>query len=115
MQIPIITITPTTPNAFFKITPHPKTESTASPNIFPTTGIILETAAFAVFAVIPSMLLLNEPSNDKTPTKIVNIIPKNQTILLLKNFVIFDICTLSEIFDAMDNVAITNTTGISIF
>ena len=41
------------PTAFFKILLHPITVSTASPSIFPTTGIKLETAAFVVFAVIP--------------------------------------------------------------
>ena len=115
MHIPIITIIPTTPNAFFKITPHPKTESTASPNIFPTTGIKLDTAAFAVLAVIPSILLLKVPSKDITPTNIVNTIPKNHIMLLLKNFVIFDICTLSEILEAIDIVAITKTNGIKMF
>ena len=34
-QIPIITITPTTPTAFFKITPQPNILSTPSPKIFP--------------------------------------------------------------------------------
>ena len=62
MQIPITTITPTIPTAFFKIEVHPITVSTASPKIFPTTGIKLETAAFAVLAVSPSTLLLKLPS-----------------------------------------------------
>lgn len=53
MQIPKIIITPTNPTAFFKITPHPKTVSTASPKIFPTTGIAELTTAFVVLAVIP--------------------------------------------------------------
>lgn len=35
MHIPIIIITPTTPRAFFNTSPHPKTLSTESPNIFP--------------------------------------------------------------------------------
>ena len=48
MQIPIITITPTTPTAFFKIDVQPITVSTASPKILPTTGIKFDTAAFAV-------------------------------------------------------------------
>lgn len=45
------------PTAFFSIIVAPITESTASPNIFPTTGIKFETAALVVFAVIPSTLL----------------------------------------------------------
>ena len=53
MQIPMIMITPTSPTAFFKIIPQPRTVSTASPNIFPTTGIAELTTAFAVLAVIP--------------------------------------------------------------
>ena len=35
IHIPIITITPTTPSAFFNTSPHPKTLSTESPSIFP--------------------------------------------------------------------------------
>ena len=61
MHIPIITIIPTSPTAFFNTIPHPKTVSTASPNIFPTTGIAELTIAFVVFAVIPSTLLDNVP------------------------------------------------------
>ena len=53
MQIPKMIITPTKPTAFFKITPHPSTVSTASPKIFPTTGIAELTTAFVVLAVIP--------------------------------------------------------------
>ena len=72
MQILKITITPTKPTAFFKTTPHPSTLSTTSPRTFPTTGITVETAAFAVLAVIPSTLLLKVPSNDTIPTNICN-------------------------------------------
>lgn len=36
---------------------QPITESTASPNIFPTTGIKLATAALVVLEVIPSTVL----------------------------------------------------------
>ena len=61
-------ITPITPIAFFSIIPHPKTVSTASPKIFPTIGILLLTIAFAVLAVIPSILLDNVPSKEITPT-----------------------------------------------
>ena len=74
MQIPIITITPTIPTAFFSIDVQPITVSTASPNIFPTTGIKLETAAFAVFAVIPSTLLLKLPSTEIEVLAAVNLL-----------------------------------------
>lgn len=53
MQIPKMIITPTKPTAFFKITPHPRIVSTASPNIFPTTGIAELTTALVVLAVMP--------------------------------------------------------------
>ena len=43
-------------------------------------------SAFAVLVVIPSILLLKVPSRETTPTNIVNTIPRNQTILVLKNF-----------------------------
>ena len=49
MQIPITIMIPIIPTAFFKIIPHPKTVSTASPKIFPTTGIAELTTAFVVF------------------------------------------------------------------
>lgn len=51
--MPKIMITPTSPTAFFKMIPQPRTVSTASPNIFPTTGIAELTTAFVVLAVIP--------------------------------------------------------------
>ena len=57
MQIPTTMITPTKPIAFFRTTPHPKTVSTASPKIFPTTGIAELTIDFVVLAVIPSTLI----------------------------------------------------------
>ena len=46
MHIPIIITTPIIPTAFFSINPQPKTVSTASPNIFPTTGIAELTITF---------------------------------------------------------------------
>ena len=52
-QIPKIMITPTNPTAFFKTTPQPRTVSTASPNILPTTGMAELTTAFVVLAVMP--------------------------------------------------------------
>ena len=60
--------------------------STASPKIFPTTGMPEDTTAFAVLAVIPSTLLDNVPSSETTPTNIVKIIPRNHTIPEFKNF-----------------------------
>lgn len=53
IHIPITINTPTSPTAFFKTIPQPKTVSTASPNTFPTIGIAELTIAFVVFAVIP--------------------------------------------------------------
>lgn len=85
MHIPNITIIPTTPVAFFNIFVHPSTVSTESPSAFPTTGTKLETTAFVVLAVTPSTLLDKLPSIDKIPTKSVTTIPKNQTMLDLKN------------------------------
>ena len=78
-------ITPITPIAFFSIIPHPKTVSTASPKIFPTTGIKFDTAAFVVLAVIPSTVLLRLPSTEANPTNIVSTIPNIHTIDELKN------------------------------
>ena len=101
IHIPIIIITPITPIAFFKTSPHPSTVSTESPNIFPTTGIRLDTAAFVVLAVIPSTLLVKVPSNEITPTNTVSIIPKNHTILDFMNLEIFSICILSDIFETI--------------
>ena len=49
IQIPIIIITPTSPTAFFRTTPHPRTVSTTSPKIFPTTGIAELTITFPCF------------------------------------------------------------------
>lgn len=49
------------PTAFFNIVVAPITESTASPNILPTTGIKFATAALVVFAVIPSTVLPKTP------------------------------------------------------
>lgn len=80
IQIPITIITPTIPTAFFKTIPHPKTVSTASPKILPTTGIAELTTVFAVLAVIPSTLLANVPSRETMPTNMVKTIPKNQII-----------------------------------
>ena len=77
---------PTNPIAFFNILLQPRTASTVSPKILPTTGIALVTTAFVVLIVIPSTLLVSVPSKDKTPTNIVSIIPKAQTTLDLKNF-----------------------------
>ena len=74
------------PTAFFNIIPHPRTLSTTSPKIFPTTGTAELTIDFAVFAVIPSTLLASVPSKDTIPTKIVKIIPKNHNVLDFKNF-----------------------------
>ena len=73
-------ITPTIPTAFFKTIPHPRTVSTASPRILPTTGTAELTIVFAVLAVIPSTLLDNVPSKDTAPTNTVKTIPKSHII-----------------------------------
>lgn len=110
-----MTTTPTIPTALFNILAHPITESTASPNIFPTTGIRLDTAAFAVFAVTPSTLLVSVPSIDKTPTNNVSAIPKAHITLDLKNFDIWEIWNLSDIFETMPNAVDTSVIGKSMF
>ena len=115
IHIPITIITPISPIAFFNIIPHPNTLSTTSPKTFPTTGIIVETAVFAVLAVIPSTLLLSVPSNDTTPTNIVNTIPNTHTTLDFRNFDNFSICIFSEIFEIIENTTIIKTIGINIF
>ena len=112
MQIPITIMIPITPTAFFKIIPHPKTVSTASPRIFPTTGIAELTTAFVVLAVIPSTLLESVPSNEITATKMVRIIPKNHTTPDFKKFDNLSICTLFEILDITIKLVKINTIGI---
>ena len=114
MQIPIMIITPIIPKAFFKIMLQPITESTASPNILPTTGMKLDTAALVVLAVNPSTLLLKVPSKETTPTKIVSITPKTQTMLDLKNLESLSIWSLFEILETIPSAVETNTTGIII-
>ena len=76
----------TAPTAFFNIFAHPITVSTVSPITFPTTGMNVETVAFAVLAVKPSTELLNVPSIDKVQTKIVSTIPKIHITADLINF-----------------------------
>ena len=75
IHIPIIISTPINPTAFFNIIPQPSTVSTASPKIFPTTGIAVLTTVFVVFDVIPSTELDSVPSKEITPTNIVSTIP----------------------------------------
>ena len=115
MHILIIITTPTKPTAFFNIIPHPRTLSTTSPKIFPTTGTAELTIDFAVFAVIPSTLLASVPSKDTIPTKIVKIIPKNHNVLDFKNFDNFATWTWSDIFDIMLIDAIIKIIGINMF
>lgn len=115
MHILIIIKTPTIPTAFFKINPHPKTESTASPNIFPTIGIAELTTAFVVFADIPSTLLDNVPSNEITATNIVRTIPKIHVTLDFISLDSLSICILSDILEIIVKLEIAKTTGINIF
>ena len=76
-----------------------------------TTGIILDTATFAVFAVIPSTLLASVPSNDITPTKTVRTIPKNHTIDDFKYFANLLIWTLSDNLETIIIAVIIETPG----
>ena len=76
---------------------HPITASVASPNIFPTTGITVDTAAFVVFAVTPSTVSVKPPSKVNTVTNNVIIIPNTHTVDEFKNFDIFDILISSDI------------------
>lgn len=112
--MPIKIIIPTIPVAFFKIELHPITVSTASPNIFPTTGIKLETAALAVLAVTPSTVLLKVPSTETIPTKSVSTTPNTQTTLVLKNLDNLSTWTLSDILDTTPREVEINTNGIMI-
>ena len=115
ITIPIMIIIPTIPVAFFSIVLQPITVSTASPNIFPTTGIKLDTAAFAVLAVTASTLPLKLPSTEVSPTNIVSTTPNTHTTLLLKNFDSLSICTLSDIFDTIPSEVDISTIGIITF
>lgn len=110
-HIPIITITPITPTAFFSIAAHPITASVASPKIFPTTGITVETAAFVVFAVTPSTVSVKLPSRDKTVINSVMIIPNIHTVLEFKNLDIFDILISSDILDIIFKLVDINIIG----
>lgn len=111
IQIPITTITPTIPTAFFKMLLQPITVSTASPRIFPTTGIKFDTAALAVFAVIPSTLLDRLPSSDNIPTNSVSVIPNAHIVVLLKYLDILFICTLSDTFEIIPSAVPINING----
>lgn len=53
IHIEATTNIPTKPTAFLSILLQPKTASTVSPNILPTTGIVVVTTAFVVFTAIP--------------------------------------------------------------
>ena len=110
----ITTITPTIPTAFFKIATQPITVSTASPKIFPTTGIKFDTAAFVVLAVIPSTVLLRLPSTEANPTNIVSTIPNIHTIDELKNLDNLSSCILSDTFETIAKAVEINTNGIII-
>ena len=66
----------------------------------------------AVFAVSPSTLLLNVPSIDTTPTKIVKITPNIHTTLVLKKLDNLSTCTLSDIFEIIPSDVDISTSGI---
>ena len=96
------------PIEFFKSDVEPSTISTESPNVFPTTGIKVDVAAFIPLAVSPSTLLVNVPSKDKILTNIVITRPKNQVIPDLKKLDNFPICILSDKLDTiLSDVAIS--------
>ena len=59
-----------------------RTVSTESPKAFPTTGIAVPATVFIPFIVMPSILLVNVPSSESTPTNIVIIKPIHQIALL---------------------------------
>lgn len=110
-HIPITINIPTIPIEFFKRDVEPSTVSIESPNAFPTTGINVEVAAFIPFAVNPSILLVNAPSNDKMLTKTVIINPKNHVILDFKNLDSFPICTLSDKLDIIPRAVAIKVRG----
>ena len=87
------------------------TVSTESPSALPTTGTKVDVAVFIPFIVIPSILLVNVPSIESTPTNIVIINPKHHTELDLKNFANFPTCTLSDKFDTISNAVETTIIG----
>lgn len=93
--------------------------STESLKAFPNTGITFAATAFIPLADNPSTELVKVPSKDKTPTKIVIAVPRTHTTLDFKNFEIFPICTLSEIFETIpitvDTVIIGRITTVIIF
>ena len=104
MHIPITIIIPTIPIEFFKTDVAPNTISTLSPKAFPTTGTRLE-IDFIPFVVIPSILLVSVPSNDKMVTNIVIIVIKIHEILDLKNFDIFFIWILFDKLEIIDKAS----------
>lgn len=108
---PSITIIPTNPTAFFNIPAHPITASVASPNIFPTTGITVETAAFVVLAVTPSTVWVKLPSNESTVTNKVIIIPKVQMVDEFKNLDNLEIFISSDICEIMFKLVEINIIG----
>ena len=111
MHILIITITPIVPTAFFNIPTQPITASVASPRIFPTTGIEVETTAFVVLAVTPSTVCVKLPSKDKTVTKKVIIIPIIHIEDDLKNFASFPTWISLDILDTIPSAVPIKTNG----
>ena len=91
MHIPRIITIPIIPTEFFKTEAAPNTISAESLKVLPTTGIRLEAALLIPFAVIPSMLLVRLPSNDKILTKTVTTIPKTHITPDFKNLDNFSI------------------------
>ncbi len=100
------------PTAFFNIPAAPITASVASPNILPTTGITVDTAAFVVFAVTPSTVEVIFPSKDSTVTNSVNIIPNIHIVDEFKNFDSLDIFISSDTLDIIFSIVDINIIGI---
>jgi len=110
-QIPIIANTPTTPTAFFKILLAPKTVSTASPKILPTTGTKVDTAVFVTFEVTPSILADKLPSKEIAPISTVNTIPRIHKLEDLKYFDNLPTWTFSDILDIIPKDIPINING----
>lgn len=113
--INITPIIPSVPTAFFITFVQLKTDSTVSPNIFPTTGTNVDTAVFVVLV-----------ANWSTPfPKLLSIVSKH--VKIVKNmhnnhidvdFIYFDNLfnwTSSEMLEIMPNTVAIITTGIKIW
>lgn len=110
--ISIIMINPTELMAFFIINEYPATDAIASEKAFPTIGIKLSIANFAVFSVTASIVDEVIPLTVNSPINIVNIIPWNHIVICLvslhKLLILFSV----EILFANSNTKVTSIKGI---